>query len=84
MIHGSLQPGSLQLACGVEEALIVRSKPTMQRIEPAPQWSSVKASIPMVWMSPPGVGAAYSSWEIIQSIPPNTMDAAPDLCYDKY
>jgi hypothetical protein len=84
MVHGSLQLGSSQLACGVEEALLVRSKPTMRRIEPAPQWSSVRASMPMVWMFPLGVGAAYRSWEIIQSILLNTMDAAPDLCCDKY
>ena len=84
MVHGSLQLGNSQLACGVEEALLVRSKPTMRRIEPAPHWSSVRASMPMVWLFPLDVGAAYRSWELIQSILLNTMDAAPDLCCDNY
>jgi hypothetical protein len=84
MVHGSLQPGSSQLACGVEEALLVHSKPTMRCIEPAPQWSSVGPSIPMVWMFFLGVGAAYRSWEIMQSIPLDTTNAAPDMCCDKY
>jgi hypothetical protein len=35
-------------------------------------------------MFPLGVGAAYRSWEIIQSIPLDTMNATPDLCCYKY
>jgi hypothetical protein len=84
MVHDLLQPSSLHLVYGVGGALLVRSKRTMRRIEPAPQWSSVRASMPMVWMFPLGVGAAYRSWEVVQSIPLGTMNTAPDLCCDKY
>jgi hypothetical protein len=40
--------------------------------------------VPMVWPFPFGCGTACRSWAVVQPIPLSTMNAAPDLCCDKY